>query len=57
MVQAAHDVPLTLLRRLSAGIVEESRSISLPDELAQIWQGCGGNQDHTDAAVKLHVRS
>jgi hypothetical protein len=28
----------------------------LPNELAEIWRGGGGNQDHTAAAVKLHVR-
>src|SRR5205085_2055406 len=57
VVQAAHDVPLPLLRRFSAVILEDSSSISLPNELAAIWQGCGGNQDHTAAAVKLHVRA
>ena len=56
VVQAAHDVPLPLLRRFSAVLLEDSSSISLPNELAQIWRGCGGNQDHTAAAVKLHVR-
>jgi Transposase DDE domain len=57
VVQAAHDVPLPLLRRFSAVILEDSSSISLPNELAARWQGCGGNQDHTAAAVKLHVRA
>src|ERR1700736_1988700 len=56
VVQAAHDVPLALLRRFSAVILEDSSSISLPNALAEIWRGCGGNQDHTAAAVKLHVR-
>ena len=56
VVQAAHDVPIKLLRRFRAVILEDSSSISLPDELAEIWQGCGGNQAHTAAAVKLHVR-
>ena len=56
VVQAAHDVPLALLRRFSAVILEDSSSISLPDVLAELWQGCGGNQQHTAAAVKLHVR-
>lgn len=56
VVQAAHDVPLPLLRRFSAVILEDSSSLSLPNELAEIWRGCGGNQDHTAAAVKLHVR-
>lgn len=56
VVQAAHDVPVALLRRLGAVILEDSSSISLPNALAEIWRGCGGNQDHTAAAVKLHVR-
>lgn len=56
VVQAAHDVPLALLRRFTAVIMEDSSSISLPDELAEMWQGCGGKQDHTQAAVKVHVR-
>src|SRR6266699_6349743 len=41
---------------VAAVILEDSSSISLPNELAEIWRGCGGNQDHTAAAVKLHVR-
>jgi hypothetical protein len=56
VVQAAHDVPIKLLRRFSAVILEDSLGISLPNELTELWQGCGGNQDHTAAAVKLHVR-
>jgi hypothetical protein len=56
VVQAAHEVPLKLVRRLSAVILEDSSSIALPDELAQIGQGCAGKQAHTAAAVKLHTR-
>jgi DDE family transposase len=44
------------VRRFSAVLLEDSSSISLPNELAPIWRGCGGKQDHTAAAVKLHVR-
>jgi hypothetical protein len=56
VVQAAHDVPIRLLRRFSAVMLEDSSSISLPNELAERWRGCGGNQDHTAAAIKLHTR-
>ncbi len=56
VVQADQDVPVALLRRFSAVILEDSSSISLPDELAEIWQGCGGNQAHPAAALKVHVR-
>lgn len=56
VVQAAQDVPIKLLRRFSAVLLEDSSSIALPDELAEIWRGCGGKQAHTAAAVKLHTR-
>jgi hypothetical protein len=56
VVRAAHDVPIKLLRRFGAVILEDSSSISLPNELAERWRGCGGNQDHTAAAIKLHTR-
>lgn len=56
VVQAAQAVPLKLLKRFSAVICEESSTITLPDELADLWQGCGGNQAHTAAAVKVHTR-
>ncbi len=56
VVQATHDVPIKLLRRFEAVILEDSSGVSLPNDLAELWRGCGGNQDHTAAAVKLHVR-
>jgi hypothetical protein len=56
VVEAAQDVPIRLLRRFSAVILEDSSSIALPDELAEAWRGCGGNQSHTAAGVKLHTR-
>jgi hypothetical protein len=56
VVEAAQDVPIRLLRRFSAVILEDSSSIALPEELAEQWRGCGGTQEHTAAAVKLHVR-
>jgi hypothetical protein len=39
VVQAAQDVPVALVRRVSAVILEDSSSIALPDELAEVWQG------------------
>ena len=56
VVEAAQDVPIRLLRRFAAVILQDSSSMTLPDALAEQWQGCGGTQDHTAAAVKLHVR-
>ena len=56
VVQAAQAVPLKLLKRFSAVICEDSSTITLPDDLADLWQGCGGAQAHTAAAVKVHTR-
>ena len=56
VVEAAQDVPIRLLRRFSAVILEDSSSIALPDELVECWRGCGGNQSHTAAGIKLHTR-
>ena len=56
VVQAEHEVPLPLLKRFSAVILEDASTITLPDELAEVWRGCGGNQSHTKAALKLHTR-
>jgi hypothetical protein len=56
VVTAPNEVPLTLLRRFSSVVLEDSSSIALPDELAECWQGCGGLPRQGQAALKLHVR-
>ena len=56
VVEAGVDVPLELLRRFEAVVLEDSSSIALPEELAACWQGCGGAPGEGRAAVKLHVR-
>jgi Transposase DDE domain len=56
LVQAEEVTPPKVLRRFAAVVIEDSSTITLPDELASLWQGCGGNQTHTSAALKLHVR-
>ena len=39
----AEAAPVALLKRFTAVIVEDSSTISLPDELAELWRGCGGS--------------
>lgn len=56
VVQAAEPVPLPLLQRFQAVIMEDSSVIPLPDELQTEWAGCGGSQTHTEASLKLHVQ-
>ncbi len=53
---AAEAAPVALLKRFSAVIVEDSSRIHLPDDLAQVWQGCGGRQGTSRATLKLFVR-
>src|SRR5438105_9804433 len=48
----AEAAPVALLKRFKAVIVEDSSTISLPDEVVELWRGCGGSQ----AALKLFVR-
>jgi hypothetical protein len=45
-----------LLKHFAAVIVEDSTTISLPDELADLWPGCGGSAGSSRAALKLFVR-
>lgn len=49
-------VDLALLRRFKAVIIEDSSTIVLPDDLAELWRGCGGGEAMSKAAVKLFVR-
>jgi hypothetical protein len=56
VVHADQDVPIELLSRFSTVVLEESSTVSLPNELLSCWQGCGGGSGKAMAAVKLHVR-
>jgi Transposase DDE domain len=57
-VVLADPVAMPLLRRFGAVVLEDSTSIRLPDELAGLFQGCGGHHAGagTMAACKLHLR-
>jgi len=55
-VVAADPVAIPLLSRFSEVIVEDSSTFSLPDELKDVWEGCGGKQKGTLSAFKVHVR-
>src|SRR5690242_10030972 len=49
-------VELALLRPFKAVIIEDSSTVPLPDELADLWRGCGGGEAMSKAALKLFVR-
>jgi hypothetical protein len=52
----AEAAPIALLRQFSAVVVEDSSAIALPDQLAQVWRGCGGSPGTSSAGLKLFVR-
>jgi hypothetical protein len=54
MKAEAAEIPL--LKRFEAVLLEDSSVISLPPELEEIWEGCGGSTGTSKAAVKMHVR-
>jgi hypothetical protein len=55
-VVTADPVAIPLLERFSEVVVEDSTTISLPDELEGVWQGCGDSTDSSKAAFKVQVR-
>jgi Transposase DDE domain len=55
-VVAADPVAIPLLERFSEVIVEDSTTLSLPDELEKIWQGCGNATESAKSAFKMQVR-
>ena len=57
LIEAAEPVPVEVLGRFCAVILEDSSVIPLPNVLKHAWVGCGGPQGQTEASRKLHVRS
>jgi len=55
-VVAADAVAIPLLGRFSEVIVEDSTTQSLPDELEEIWRGCGNATESAKSAFKVQVR-
>jgi hypothetical protein len=51
----AEPVDIPLLKQFSAVVVEDSSTVTLPEELAEIWQGCGGAAGASPAAIKVMV--
>jgi hypothetical protein len=53
---SAAPVAVPLLRRFTAVAVQDSTVINLPDDLAQVWAGCGDAARHHLAALKVQPR-
>src|SRR5918992_3070759 len=55
-VVCAEPAALTILERFKAVLVQDSSMIVLPDELQEVWSGCGGRGAGAKSALKLQVR-
>jgi len=51
---AAEPATIPLLGRFNGVHIQDSTVVSLPEELAEKWQGCGGSQGQT-SAVKIQL--
>ena len=48
---------VSILRRFNGIYLIDSSTVALPDELAEVWEGCGGSSPkNTSSSLKLHVR-
>jgi len=54
-VISANPVAIEVLRRFSGVYLLDSSIVTLPDALADVWQGCGGSEKNSSASVKLSV--
>jgi hypothetical protein len=56
-VIAAEPQAVPILLRFNGVLIDDSSWIVLPDALAEIWRGCGGNtENNTQSALKVHLR-
>jgi hypothetical protein len=55
-IVATDPIVLPILDRFPQVVVQDSTTISLPEALATVWQGCGNGMEHAgNAALKLHL--
>ena len=47
---------MSIFQRFEAVLVQDSSVVVLPQELAEVWPGCGGREAQDQAALKLQVR-
>lgn len=55
-VLAATPPALSVFQRFEAVLVQDSSVVMLPQELEEVWPGCGGKEARGRAALKLQVR-
>ena len=56
-VVAGEPVAIPVLQRFNGVHIQDSSTITLPDELAVIWSGCGGStSQNTSSSLKTQIR-
>lgn len=56
-VVTSDPVCIPLLQRFNGVYIQDSSTITLPDELKEVWEGCGGSSSqNTSSSVKLQVQ-
>lgn len=53
---AVDPVAIPLLQRFQGVYLQDSTTFTLPNELAEEWQGCGGKKDVGESALKVQVQ-
>jgi hypothetical protein len=53
---AVDPVAIPLLQRFPGVYVQDSTTLTLPNELAQVWEGCGGSGRVGQSALKVQVQ-
>jgi hypothetical protein len=54
-VLSADAPPIELLERFTEVVIGDSTTVTLPDEYAEVFPGCGGSHDGGKAAMKIQV--
>ena len=49
-------VAIPILQRFAAVYLDDSSTVTLPEELAEVWSGSGSRQPESSAGLKLQVR-
>jgi Transposase DDE domain len=55
-VLAAEKLAIPVLEQFAAVYIEDSTTIVLPEELREVWRGCGNASDQGEAALKITLR-
>lgn len=56
VISARPAAAVSILQRFNGVYIQDSTTITLPEELAEMWRGCGNASDTGQAALKVQVQ-